>query len=225
MVGMNKRNLAFYDTTIGKKAVMAVSGFILIGFIIGHMIGNLTIFVGSEELNAYADFLHNKTHGLLWVARAVIVGALIAHFWSAITLTLKNRAARPVKYQRKADLATTFAARTMIYGGIILALFIAFHVAHLTLGKVAAFDAADVYSNVVSGFQVQWIAGFYIIAQLALALHLYHGAWSFLQSLGANHAKYNLLRKAFSVGLALAVAVGNIAIPVAVLSGYLQLLK
>ncbi|MBU0553250.1 succinate dehydrogenase cytochrome b subunit [Myxococcota bacterium] len=218
---MSKRNLAFYDTTIGKKAVMAVSGLILIGFIIGHMLGNLQIFMGADKLNAYAHLLHSM-QGPLWGARLVIIAALIAHFWSAISLTLRNRAARPVQYQRKADLATTYAAKTMIFGGIILALFIVFHLAHLTLGEIGEFDPANVYANVVAGFQVQWIAGFYILAQAALALHLYHGAWSFLQTLGANHAKYNHLRKAFSIALALAVAVGNISIPVAVLSGFLK---
>ncbi len=220
---MSTRTLALYDTTMGKKAVMAITGFILIGFVVGHMVGNLQIFAGPQKLNAYAHFLHSM-QGPLWGARLVLLASVGLHLWSAISLTLQNYQARPVGYQRKADLITSYAAKTMIWGGIILAFFIFFHILHLTTGSVGpeGFNPGNVYGNVITGFKVSWISGFYIIAQLALALHIYHGAWSFLQTLGANHPRYNSLRKIFSVGLALLIAVGNISIPVAVMAGFLN---
>jgi succinate dehydrogenase / fumarate reductase cytochrome b subunit len=192
------------------------------------MLGNLQVmpFLGGREaLNKYAEFLHSLP-GLLWVARLTLLAAVGAHIWAAVSLTNQNRKARPNRYHVKHSAATTYAAKTMIFGGLIIALFLVYHLAHLTLGLVGPGDMTakhdgriDLFSRVVLGFQNPAISGLYILANLALGLHLFHGVWSMLQTLGANHRKYNALRKALAAGVAVVVAGGNIAIPVAVMAG------
>jgi succinate dehydrogenase / fumarate reductase cytochrome b subunit len=212
----------FYLTTVGKKFVMALTGIVLLGFVLVHMIGNLQLFAGPAKLNAYAAFLHGHMK-VLWTFRIIMLVAVLWHVLLATQLTLRNWANRPQKYKvvkyREADVAS----RTMIYGGIMLVAFVLYHIAQLTLGSVGpVFDAKNVYGNVVAGFQVWWISAFYIVGMVALGLHLYHGAWSMFQTLGLNHPLYNRLRRWFAVGFAVVVTAGNIAMPVAVLAGVVR---
>ena len=228
---MSTKRLKFYQTTIGKKVIMAISGLILIGFVVGHMVGNLQIFgelletgKGQKALDEYAAFLHSMP-AVLWGARSVLIIAIFAHFWSAFSLIRQNRAARPQKYKRQVSQVTTYAAKTMKYGGFIVLFFIIYHLLHLTLGKVGpdGFEVGKVYANVVTGFSNPIISGFYIFAQLFLGLHLYHGIWSLMQTLGLSHDRFNAMRKSISSLIALVITAGNISIPVAVLAGLLKL--
>ena len=226
---MSSHSLKFYQTTIGKKVIMAISGLVLIGFVLGHLAGNLQIFLeltgkgnGKEALNAYAALLHSMP-ALLWTARIVLLVSVFAHFWAAISLVKQNRAARPQAYARQATQVTSYAAKTMKYGGFIVLFFIIYHLLHLTLGTVApdGFTEGKVYENVVSGFSNPAISGFYIVAQLCLGLHLYHGVWSLMQTLGINHENINQGRRKIATLVAGLVTIGNISIPVAVLAGLL----
>ena len=221
---MGAKQLSFYQTTLGKKVVMAISGVVLIGFVIGHMAGNLQIFLGQEKLDAYAEFLHSMP-ALLWGTRVVLLVSVFAHFMSAFSLWKQNKAARPQGYARQVNQATTYAARTMRWGGVIVLLFIIYHLLHLTIGVPVAGEPithGKVFNNVVTGFSNPAVAGFYIIAQICLGLHLYHGTWSLMQTLGLNHDKYNQLRRKIATSVSLLITVGNISIPVAVLAGLLS---
>jgi succinate dehydrogenase cytochrome b subunit len=218
------RAVPFLDATVGKKAVMAVTGLILFGFVVVHMIGNLQAYVGPEALNAYAVWLRELLHGAgLWIARAVLLTAVAFHIWAAVALTAENRKARPVAYRQRRWEESTYASRTMVWSGPILALFIVYHLLHLTIGNVhPSFVEGDVYHNFVTGFRVVPVSLFYIVAMLCLGLHLYHGAWSMLQTLGLSHARWNPLRKAFAGTITAVVVLGNISFPVAVLLGIIR---
>lgn len=220
---MSSETLGLKDTTIGKKAVMAITGFMMLGFVLIHMLGNLQVFLPPHEgvyaLDAYAEKLH-ALGPLLWVARLVLIGAVAGHIWAAISLTKLNRAARgPVGYRVKHDIATSYAAKVMPIGGVVILAFLVYHLLHLTLGVVGPYEEHHVHQNVINGFSNPVVAGMYVVAQLALALHLYHGAWSFLQTVGASHPRYNRLRKIGATGFAAIVAIGNISIPVAIAAG------
>jgi succinate dehydrogenase / fumarate reductase cytochrome b subunit len=212
------------DSSVGKKVVMAGSGIILFGFVVAHMIGNLQAYLGPEAMNGYAVWLRELLHGAgLWIARLVLLAAVALHIWSATLLTLENWRARPVGYRMVRHERSTYASRTMVWSGPILALFVIYHIAHFTLGSVhPAFVPGNVYHNVVTGFQQPLVSAFYILAMLALGLHLYHGAWSMLQTLGVNHPRYNALRQAVAVLFAFALVAGNISFPLAVLSGLVR---
>jgi succinate dehydrogenase / fumarate reductase, cytochrome b subunit len=216
--------IGFLLTTVGLKLVMAVSGVVLVGFTIAHFIGNSLIFLGPEAINAYSHALHSMAE-LLWVARIVLLVAVVAHIGAALRLAARNASARPQRYKRKRDQVTNYAARTMIWSGPILLGFILFHLAHLTLG-VAPGDyehsTTDVYSNVVRGFSIWWVSGLYIVSMLALGNHLYHGTWSMFQSLGVNHPAYNTKLMRAALGITLLVSLGNISIPLAVLLGIVK---
>jgi succinate dehydrogenase / fumarate reductase, cytochrome b subunit len=219
----------FYRSTVGKKVVMAVSGLIGVGFIVAHMIGNLKIFQGQQAINDYGHFLREVGYPLLgqgqvlWLARIVLLAAIIAHVVSAYQLSRQSYAARPRSYGRKGVVQASYASRTMRWGGIIILLFVVYHILHFTTGAAHGnFAYGDVYNNVVYGFQNPLAAGFYIVAMVALAFHLYHGAWSMFQTLGLNNHRYNAFWRYLSVGIAVVVAVGNISIPLAVLLGFLQ---
>jgi succinate dehydrogenase cytochrome b subunit len=211
-------------STIGKKVIMAVSGVILFGFVIGHMIGNLQIFLGPEAINAYGRFLREFLHGGgIWIARGGLVVAAVAHVWAAVSLTLENWAARPVGYRRRVNRESTYASRTMVWSGPLLALFLFFHLADLTFGGAnPSFVEGDVYHNLIATFSRVPASAFYILAMLALGLHLYHGVWSMLQTLGLNHPSWNALRNGFAVVAAAVIVLGNISIPVAVLAGVVK---
>jgi succinate dehydrogenase / fumarate reductase cytochrome b subunit len=209
-----------------KKAIMAVTGIFLFGWIFAHMFGNLKIFFGPESFNHYAEFLREMGSplippmGLLWVTRFVLLAAVGLHIWAATSLTLQNRRARPIDYRELRGVELDYAARTMRMSGYLLAVYIVYHLMHLTFGSVHAdFVPSDPYSNVVSAFQALPVAAVYIFANLLLGLHLYHGLWSLFQSLGWSHPTYNPWRRRFAVAFALAVSAGFISVPLAVLAG------
>jgi succinate dehydrogenase / fumarate reductase cytochrome b subunit len=215
---------AFLSSSIGKKIVMAVTGAALFGFVVAHMVGNLQVFLGREAMNAYAVFLREVLHGAgLWIARAGLLAAVALHIWAATSLTLANRAARPQDYRQRADLASSYASRTMRWSGVIVALFVVYHLMHLTWGNAHPdFRHGDVYHNFIVGFQQPLVSFFYIVATIGLGLHMWHGVWSMMQTLGLNHPRYNALRKGFAVLITLVVVLGNISFPVAVLTGLLH---
>jgi succinate dehydrogenase / fumarate reductase cytochrome b subunit len=219
-----RRVATLLGSSIGKKAVMAATGVILVGFVMGHMAGNLQVYLGPEPLNHYGEFLRTLLHGAgIWIARGTLLAAVGLHIWAAASLTIDNRSARPVAYRRRAHTESTYASRTMVWSGPILALFVVYHILHLTIGAAhGSFVEGDVYHNVVAGFQVAPVSAFYIVAMLALGMHLYHGIWSMLQTLGLSHPKWNGLRFAASAGITLIVVAGNISIPVAILVGLVK---
>jgi succinate dehydrogenase / fumarate reductase cytochrome b subunit len=222
------RSIGFYDSTIGKKAVMAVTGVILFGYVIGHLIGNLQIYSPDpQQINNYAHFLHSHVV-MLWGVRALLLVSVILHITASVQLWRLKQKARPEAYVKKDDVPTSYAARTMIWSGPIIAAFVIFHVLHLTVGSVLPLatlpdGGMDVRANVIMGFQNPAVAGFYIVAMALLCMHLYHGLWSMFQSLGVSHPRYTPLIKKFAAAFAWFVAIGNISIPVAVLSGILRL--
>jgi succinate dehydrogenase / fumarate reductase cytochrome b subunit len=219
----------FYRSAIGKKAVMAVSGIFLFGWIFAHMFGNLKLYFGPEHYNDYAKWL--RTIGdpfipRLWVldvTRVALIAAAWLHIQAAVQLTLMNRRARPTPYDRRAYVVANYAARTMRWGGVIIFLFVIYHLLHLTFGTAHPnFVEDDPYHNVVTGFQVWWVSAFYIVANIALGLHLYHGLWSMFNSLGLNHAKFNAWRRVFATLFALVITLGNISFPIVVLMGVVR---
>jgi succinate dehydrogenase / fumarate reductase, cytochrome b subunit len=214
----------FLTTTVGKKVVMAVTGLILFGFVIVHMLGNLQVYIGPEAINAYGVGLRTLLHGAgIWIFRAVLLGAVVLHIWAMTALTVANRRARNVGYREWKARDSTYASRTMRWSGVFLLAFIIFHLLHFTTGDVHPdFIPGDVYHNVITGFQVVPVAILYILATLVLGLHLFHGSWSMLQTLGLNHPRYNRLRNVVCVGLAALVVIGNLSFPVAVLTGFLR---
>ena len=212
------------SSTIGRKAVMAVTGFVLFGFVFVHMLGNLQVYMGPEALNHYGRFLRELLHGGgIWIARGTLLLAVGLHIWAATTLTLESWSARPVKYKRWTADESTYASRTMRWGGVILFLFIVYHLLHLTLGVVHPdFVAGDVYHNFVVGFQVVPVSAFYIVANLALGMHLYHGVWSLLRTLGVSHPRYIGYGKAAAALFAGIITGGNLSFPIAVLAGVIR---
>ena len=211
----SRRAFRFYDSTVFKKAVMAVTGLILFGFVVGHLIGNLQVFEGPEKLDNYAKFLHSIP-AALWTARLVLLFSVGLHILMTIQLVQLKNAARPVSYVKKDNSHSSYASRTMYWSGpIILA---------LTLGVAQpdGFVEGSVYANVVHGFQNPLISGFYVLAMVLLCMHLYHGLFSMFQSLGAHHPNYTPLIKNFAKIMAILIAVGNISIPVAVLAGLVK---
>lgn len=225
------RAVRFYEAPIGKKVVMAVTGIILFGYVLGHMLGNLQIFSSNpEQINNYAAFLHNPANiGPLWAIRLILLASVILHITAAVQLWGQNRAARPVGYVKKDDVPGAYAARTMRWSGIILLAFIIFHVLHLTVGAIPNLpvnelgpNRPDVRANVIAGFSHPAVAGFYIIAMILLCMHLYHGLYSLFQSLGIAHPRYTPKIKIGAAVFAILVCIGFIAVPVAVLAGVLS---
>jgi len=215
--------LLFWKSTLGKKVVMGVTGLIMIGFVIVHMVGNLQVFIGSEKLNAYGAMLHGPLHEITLILRAILLAALVLHVVAAVQLTLLDRAARPVGYARKVAQAATPASMTLRIGGIVLLLFIVLHLLHFTTGQIHPdFIEGDVYHNLISGLSVPLVAVLYIVAMAAVGLHLYHGAWSSLRSLGAAQPRPNPLHRPIARVIAVVVWLGFTVIPVAVLLGVLH---
>jgi succinate dehydrogenase / fumarate reductase cytochrome b subunit len=216
--------LSFFGSSVGRKLVMAATGIVLFGFVVGHMAGNLQIYLGAEAINEYGVALREVLHGAgIWIARSVLLVSVLLHIWAATSLTLESRAARPKGYRRVRYRESTYASRTMVWSGPILALFIVYHLLHLTFGSAHPdFVEGDVYRNMVVGFSVPWVSGFYILAMLCLGLHMYHGIWSMLQTLGLSHPRWNRWRFAFSALSTAVVVAGNISIPVAVLTGLVR---
>jgi succinate dehydrogenase / fumarate reductase, cytochrome b subunit len=215
-----RRNPAFYETTIGKKSVMAVTGAILYLYILAHLAGNLLIYGGREGINNYARLLHARAP-LLWTARVILLAAVIVHMVTSLQLWWLNRhVARPIGYVRKKDIPPAYASGTMMWSGPVIAGFVVFHVLHLTTGSLGLpFHEFDAYGNVVGGFRIAWVTALYVIAMIFLSMHLYHGFWSLFQSLGVSHPPVNRKLKYLAHVLAIAIAAGFISIPVMVLTG------
>jgi succinate dehydrogenase / fumarate reductase cytochrome b subunit len=217
---------SLYATHVGKKYAMAISGMVLMLFVFVHMVGNLKLYLGASEMDAYGRWLRYVGEPalphkvLLDVVRVVLVAALAIHLHSAFTLTMVNRRARPEAYRSPRDyVAASFASRTMRWTGPIILAFIVFHLLDLTWGTSnPGFRAGDPFRNVVARFQRWPVALAYVVANLALALHLYHGAWSLFQSMGW----VPRWRRWFACAFAVVVAVGNISFPIAVLAGVIS---
>lgn len=221
---------SFLGSSIGKKILMAVSGFAFFGFIIGHLAGNLQLFLGPDVFNHYAVTLR-KFPAALWGARIMILAMAVLHVWAAVKLTMENRAARPVPYGMKNFREASYASRTMAMSGLIVLAFVVFHLAHLTWGWVHPEHASlidpsgrhDVYSMTVLGFQTPWIAGFYIVAIYLLCLHLSHGLSSMLQTIGVTNERTLPRARAIGAAVAWTIFAGYAAIPASVLAGIVKL--
>lgn len=218
-----------WDSSVGKKILMALSGLILYGFVIGHMVGNLKVYFGAAAFNHYAEGL--RTFGepffargqVLWLVRLVLIACVLIHILAALQLTLRSKRARKHGYRKYDGLEFSYASRTMFWGGVAIFAFAAFHLLDLTFGTVnPAFVPGDAYGNFVSTFQRVPVSLAYVAAMIPLGLHLYHGFWSMLQTLGANNPKYNRIRRPVALTLATLIALGNISFPVAVLLGIVK---
>ncbi|MBF4137833.1 succinate dehydrogenase [Streptomyces albidoflavus] len=215
-----------WDSSVGKKTVMAVTGLIMLGYLVAHMAGNLKIFFGPGDFNGYAHWLRTMGEPVLhyewalWIVRFVLLAAVILHAVSAAQLSRRDIKARPVKYVHKRPRAS-YATRTMRWGGIILALFIVWHILDLTAGTVHAgdFQHGQAYQNVVGTFSTWYGNTIYIVAMVALGLHIQHGFWSAAQTLGAGSRNRDRLLKTVANVLALVLTLGFIAVPVAVMTG------
>lgn len=204
------------------KAVMALTGLVLYGFVFVHMVGNLQLYQGPEKINAYAAFL-KSVPAVLWGFRAVLLGAVGLHALAALVLWRRNRAARPVGYASQDFQAATVTSRTMYWTGPMIALFIVYHLLHLTVGSAhPSFSHTDVYSNVVTAFSNPAVSIFYILAMIALGFHLFHGAVSLFQTLGLKTPKYEKLIETVVVAVAAVIVVVNISFPIAVLAGLVR---
>jgi succinate dehydrogenase / fumarate reductase cytochrome b subunit len=212
----------FYESTIGKKAVMAVTGLLLFGFLIAHMLGNLQIFLGPALMNHYAENLHGNL-GLLWTARAVLFISVALHIWASISLTMLKREARPVAYIKHKPIQSSWASRTMMLSGPIVAAFIVFHLLHLTTGTIhPQFVPLHAYENLVTGFLVVPFALAYIVVMVFIGFHLSHGIWSMFQSLGLSHPRYTPMIKTFAAIFSWVLIAGFISVPLAVLTGLVR---
>ncbi len=224
--------LDLYATAVGKKYAMAISGIALMGFVLFHMIGNLKMYFGAADLNEYAEFLKKLLYPLapkesvLWILRLGLIGMLVLHLHAAWSLTMLNRRARPVRYQSARDYQeASLASRSMRLSGIVVLAFIVWHLLDLTFGVVntvgadGEFVRAEVYANVVRSFERWPVALFYVVANLLLGLHLFHGVWSLFQSMGWNNPRFNKWRRQIAAGIATIVVVGNVSFPVAAMAG------
>lgn len=214
---------------VGQKLIMAVSGLLLILFVIGHLLGNLKVFQGPEKFNAYAEGL--RTFGepflgrgqALWVARLALLLALALHLWAALSVSRASLAARPTAYRRLQPVHTSFAAGTMRVGGILLLAYVVYHLLDLTFGTVnPGFVPGDAYANLVRTFQRVPVAAGYIAAMAALGLHLHHGTWSALQTLGLLTPPTERVRRGLAAWFAATIVAGYVSIPLAVLAGIVQ---
>ncbi len=230
--------LDFYSTAVGKKYVMAITGIIGIGFVVSHMIGNLKVYIGTVEeqgqqvydIDVYGEFLRELLvpilpySVLLWILRLVLIGAVLLHIHAAYSLTILNRQARPVKYQSSRDYqVASFASRSMRWTGIIVLLFLVWHLADLTWGWLNPdFVRGEVYRNIDASLSRVPVAVLYIVANVALGIHLFHGTWSLFQSMGWSNPRFNQWRKGIAAGVATLIVVGNVSIPIMTLAGVID---
>lgn len=206
----------FYKSTIGMKVAMAVTGIIRVGCVIIHMIGNLQVFLGREVLNAYGEALKSNA-GVLWGVRLTLLACIGLHMYSAVVLTLRSRAARPSRYIKVEPQAATFASRTMVYGGFILVMYIVYHLMHFTVGNVhPQFREGDVYNNVIIGFSSLPAVLVYVVANMVLGLHLFHGVQSLARTLGVHNSRYSRLARYVAILVGVVVGGGNVIMPLAV---------
>src|SRR5690242_7490822 len=223
--------LQFYRSTIGKKIIMATTGLIGVAFVIGHMAGNLQAFVGRDKLNAYGALLHGPLGELLWVVRIVLIVSVVLHVVMAYQLTMRARAARPIGYLKRDPQVSTWASRTMRWGGVLLLVFIILHILHFTTGQVdpahayGGVDAAghrDVYANLVASFRLWWVSAFYVLAMIFLGLHVFHGAWSSVRTLGYARPSPHPLHRRIAFVIAAVVWLGFTIVPLGVLAGVIH---
>jgi succinate dehydrogenase / fumarate reductase, cytochrome b subunit len=208
--------LEFYRSTIGKKVIMAVTGLVLVGFVIGHMLGHLQVFQSAEKYNAYAHFLQSLG-AALWLLRLGLLVAAILHITMAVQLTLRARGARPVGYSRREPQVSTLASRTIRIGGVLLAAFIIFHIMHFTTMNVfPEYREMTVYNRMIVAFRNPWLVVFYVVAMLALGMHLYHGAWSSMRTLGLTRASASPLQRKIPLAIAAITTLGFIVVPLAI---------
>ena len=220
-----ERMVSFWQSTNGKKVVMALTGVMMFLFVVGHLLGNLLVFAGRARINAYAQFLHFDD-SLLWTVRSILIIAAIMHVVATIQLALRNKEARPISYLRKEAINSSYASRTMYWSGPIVLAFIIFHLLQFTAGYIhpeTRFIPNDVYHNLVTGFRIWWVSAWYVLAICLLGLHLRHGLWSMLQSIGLAHS----LRKEQTLKLAaliisVLIVLGYISIPISILLGFLR---
>lgn len=237
--------MTLYRTSIGKKVIMAVSGIILIGFLLVHMYGNTKMFLGPEVYNAYAAGLRELGHPifgyehLLWIMRVVLVSSIVLHMWSASALSVQTQASAGTnavlglpRYKRQKSLQATYASRTMRWGGILIFLFVSFHLLHLTFGQVGFAAGAyqpehngefEVYNNIVRGFQSPIVSGFYILMMIAIGFHLYHGIWSAFQTLGLNSSANSRVFRGIAIFIAVLFVLVNCTFPIAIMSNVVTL--
>ncbi len=213
-------------SSIGAKWVMAVTGLMLVGFLIAHLSGNLLVFSGQEATNAYAVSLRALPFGALWILRIGLLIVFIAHVSTAFALTKANKAARPQQYACKNTIQATFASRSMMYSGALILLYLIYHLLHFTFHtvnntgeKLDALGRPDVYTMVIEGFRQPAISFVYILSMLVLGLHLSHGIASAFQTFGVNHPKYNRLIRTAGPLVGWVIVLGFISIPVSVWLG------
>lgn len=219
----------FFNSTLGKKYIMAITGFMLFGFVIIHLLGNLQIFVGPDAINEYAHFLKAKP-AVLWGARLSLLVIAILHIVTAYQLVARNRAARPVKYSSgKAPVAASLSSRTTAISGTIVLVFIVFHLLHFTVGlinpsllRLERNDMHNVFGMMVEGFSNPFISAFYLVSMALLCMHLAHGVGSMFQSLGIKNGAYDLVIDRFAKVAAALIFLGNCAIVIAVLTGIVK---
>lgn len=218
------RPARFWESTNGKKIVMAITGVILFLFVFFHMLGNLQVFEGPAQLNYYGAALRRFPE-LLWAVRAILLVAVILHIWMSIDLAVRKSKARPVGYAKKENVSSSYASRTMYWSGPILLAFVIYHLLHLTAGLVqpgGRFIEGDVYHNVVAGFQVWYVSAWYIFSMVLLGLHIRHGAWSMFQSVGLNHPRHTPILKRAALVVAVIIVAGYVSIPISVMLGLVR---
>jgi succinate dehydrogenase / fumarate reductase cytochrome b subunit len=215
-----QKAIRFYQASIGKKAVMAVTAVVLFGYVVGHLAGNLQVYLGAEQMDRYAAFLHSMPV-LLWGVRILLLVSVVLHITASIQLTLLKQEARPVGYVKKEAIGSTFASRSMIWSGAMIAAFVIYHLLDLTSGvaNTAQYQDLHAYENLVYSFQRPAVSIFYIIAMILLGMHLYHGIWSMFQTLGFSHPRYTPMLKRTAAWVSILLTAGFISIPIAVLTG------
>jgi succinate dehydrogenase / fumarate reductase, cytochrome b subunit len=223
--------VAFYRSTIGKKIIMAVTGLIGIGYLILHLAGNLQVFVSQDKIKSYGALLHGPLAEVTWLIRIVLIVAVVLHVLMAYQLTMRSRAARPIGYEHKEPQVATLASRTMKWGGVLLLVFIVVHLLHFTneiidpggwRGMTDSQGHRDIYGNIIASFHVWWVAAFYVVAMIALGLHLYHGAWSSIRTLGYAKSSAHPLQRRIALGLAILLWIGFTSIPLGVIAGIIR---
>jgi succinate dehydrogenase / fumarate reductase, cytochrome b subunit len=210
----------FWQATIGKKIVMAVSGVLMAGFLVTHMSANLLAFAGPDHINGYSRFLHSVPE-LLWPVRIGLLVSLIVHVVSAWQLTRTSQAARPTKYDKRVPQVSTFAARTIRWGGVIILVFVVYHLLHFTFGTLhPGFAESDPYANLVVGYRSQpAIAAVYLVVMIIVGLHLYHGLWSSSRTLGIRRPSPWPFKRRVALAVAAALWLGFSLVPIGVLTG------
>ncbi len=227
---------SFYASSIGKKIIVAVSGLLLLLFLLGHLIGNLLIYAGPHAINEYAVWLHELGHGaVLWIARFGLLALLVAHVVTTVALVRQNRAARPQRYAHEQTVQASGSSRLMIWSGIIILAFVVYHLMHFTLGIGNEYYAGgyeiqdgphsghhDVYKMVIDGFSVWYVSAFYIFAMALLCSHLSHGFSSVFQTLGLRTEQTWPIIRGAGLLYAAVIFLGNISIPISIMTGIVK---